>query len=148
MRTFGGSIHWILPWGILLVTLLGRWACLAFVEAFHVTTMSPTIVPIFESLDWILVVVAVVVASKAATLSNVITILLVAPTVPSKVIVVGAIITAVSLSVIVVAARIVLVAESLLLLLWGLLEGGTVECRRCIAACIVDKVAQYLLRIV
>ena len=129
------------------MSLLGRRACLDFVEAFYVATMSSTIVPNFELLDRILVVVAVVVVPKAAALSIIVTKLLVATVVSSKVIVVGTIVTVLSPAVIVVAAPIVLIAVSLLLLLWGLLEVAGVDCRRC-TVCIVDKVAQCLLHIV
>ena len=82
-----------------------------------------------------------------AALAIAVSILLVAAAVPSKVIIVVVITTAVS-SYIVVAALVVLSAASLMFLLGRLLKVGAIECRRCIAACIVDEVAQCLLHVV
>ena len=79
-------------------------------EAFNVTTMIPTIVPIYKSFDQILVVVAVVIVPKVAHHVHCSTKMLVVTAVFSKCIVVGTIFAAVSPAVIVVAVPIVLIA--------------------------------------
>ena len=112
VRTFGGSINWILPDDSLLVSLLGRRTCLAFVETFHAATMSPTIVPSFELLDRILGVVAVAVVLKVAALSTVATKLLVATAVSSKVIVVGTIVATISPALLLLPRRLFLLLRS------------------------------------